>query len=230
MKTILIILITLISCKAFAQEDLERQNAQKIRQIIDNRPNPNQFSEQEAWAVLMGEKPESDRYNFDITEYSYFHFLKKEGNREEWYYRSGGWWYTGTDISINNWKPNWLLIISLSACFLFLFFSQRKLMERFQKRRLEYKEEYQKQGEDMRTSWRWANKEAKNSVMGPYIILMFSGYLVLFISQGVCGEAEDTSLFVPVLLFLLPPIIMQIRLSREVNKERRISQEIFKLA
>lgn len=221
----------MISCYAFAQEDLERQNAQKIRQIIDNRPNPNQFSEQEAWAVLMGEKSESDRYNFDITEYSYFHFLKKEGNREEWYYRNGGWWYTGTDISTtSDWKPNWLLIISLAACLLFLFFSQRKLIEKFQTKRLEYKEKHLKAGDDMRTSWRWANDEAKNEVLRPYIILMLFGYIVLFVSQGVCGEAEDTSLFVPVLLFLLPPIIMQIRLSREVNKERRISQKIFKLA
>lgn len=101
---IIILFATLFTVKA--QDTSEINYAKKVYKAMKDRPNPEMFSEDEAWKVMTGEERTSKDYKVIQTEYKWFSLMKKENISFEFYNRSetssrDGWWYTNT----RSWEP-----------------------------------------------------------------------------------------------------------------------------
>lgn len=126
-------IFTNLSFSAKGQDSTEIAWTKHIKQAIDNRPNPELFSEKEAWSVLLGENSESQNFTFKRKEYANFYFNVQEITSTEFYSRSytssrDGWWYTTiVDYKESEWKVNYPFIIPLTISILFLIFSITKV-------------------------------------------------------------------------------------------------------
>jgi hypothetical protein len=112
-----------------AQDDTEMAWARHIKKAIDNRPNPEIFSEKEAWQVLLGENTCSQNFTIKKIEFKNFYLQVKTFTKVENYSRSStssvdGWWYTRT-LSFREgvWEINWIFAIQFSISIILIFIS-----------------------------------------------------------------------------------------------------------
>lgn len=193
------------------------ENAKKAYYLSIHRPNSNKFSVNEAWEILEGKKPCSEKYSFTKIRYQKFYLQKRIEKGKEKYILSESkneWLPRLTYYKVGIWRINWNSVLTLFFCILIFIYVNFNLKNKIIEWRIEFTDYKKQHGNNYEDDSGFYIEKLEKILLPLYLILT-----IFCIFLGVFNNGQFLE-FVPILIsfFILTLIILNIRLNLILKK------------